>query len=97
MVTRFIALINLRRRGPPLQGICEVDVVYKRQMKYHKQLQMKNLGSSPCMALFICPNATKWHCNVIGLKHLQSKHAICVRLGKMDKQYLNIALFAMKH
>jgi hypothetical protein len=28
----FIAYINLIRRRPPLQGICQVDILYKRRM-----------------------------------------------------------------
>jgi hypothetical protein len=38
----FIAYINLtRRRRLPLQGIYQVDTLYKRQLKYYKQLWMK--------------------------------------------------------
>jgi hypothetical protein len=34
----FIAYINLTRRGLSPQEICQVDVLYKRQMKYDRQL-----------------------------------------------------------
>jgi hypothetical protein len=32
----FIAYINLTRRGLPLQEVCQVDIMCKRQLKYHR-------------------------------------------------------------
>jgi hypothetical protein len=34
----FIAYINLTRRGLPLQEVCQVDIMCKRQLKYYRQL-----------------------------------------------------------
>jgi hypothetical protein len=34
----FFAYINLTRRGLPLQEVCQVDIMCKRQLKYYRQL-----------------------------------------------------------
>jgi hypothetical protein len=47
MVIRFFAYINLTRRGLPLQEVCQVDIMCKRQLKHYKQhLDEKSLFSS---------------------------------------------------
>jgi hypothetical protein len=59
--TVFIEYINLTRIRLPHQENCQMDVLYKRQMKYNKQLLDEKSFSPPYMALFICYNTTKWH------------------------------------
>jgi hypothetical protein len=45
----FFAYINPTRRGLPLQEVCQVDIMCKRQLKYYRQLLLldeKSLFSS---------------------------------------------------
>jgi hypothetical protein len=76
----FIAYINLTRIGPPLLGISQVDVLYKRQVEYNRQLRVKNPFSHPCMA----PSALLWESILqplvllaMKLLSFDSKKALC--------------------
>jgi hypothetical protein len=90
----FFAYMNLTRRGLPLQDVCQVDIMCKRQLKHYRQLLDEKSLFSSMQGTFHSFKGHKWRRRPYWVKSMkEGQHYISLTVKDVSCAHLLFLFF----